>query len=157
MVDFEDQEIKDFVSEEFWSILANLKVENPPEFKANLVKIDGKKAKIEDGEKAKIIVDELNSLPYILDDVQIKAKKRNPPPPYITSTLQQDCFRQLRYPVKKTMIVAQKLYEGLEIGDKGLVGLITYMRTDSFRVSDDAVGQVREYRPRVHAAGAVRF
>ncbi len=140
-----EQEIKDFVSEEFWSILANLKVENPPEFKANLVKIDGKKAKVEDGEKAKIIVDELNSLPYILDDVQIKAKKRNPPPPYITSTLQQDCFRQLRYPVKKTMIVAQKLYEGLEIGDKCVVGLITYMRTDSFRVSDDAVGQVREY------------
>ncbi len=140
-----EQEIRDFVAEEYWTILANLKAENPPEFKANLVKIDGKKAKIEDGEKAQSIVTELNSLTYTLDDVQVKDKKRNPSPPYITSTLQQDCFRQLRFPVRKTMSVAQKLYEGLEIGDKGLVGLITYMRTDSFRVSDEAVGSVREY------------
>jgi DNA topoisomerase-1 len=140
-----EQEIKDFVAEEFWTIGANLNAENPPEFKANLVKIDGKKAKVEDGENAESIVDELNTLPFVLDDVQVKDKKRNPSPPYITSTLQQDCFRQLRFPVKKTMSVAQKLYEGLEIGDKGLVGLITYMRTDSFRVSDDAIGQVREY------------
>ena len=140
-----EQEIKDFVAEEFWTIGANLNAKNPPEFKANLVKIDGKKAKVEDGEKAKSIVDELNTLPFRLDDVLVKDKKRNPSPPYITSTLQQDCFRQLRFPVKKTMSVAQKLYEGLEIGDKGLVGLITYMRTDSFRVSHDAIGQVREY------------
>ena len=147
-----EQEIKDFVSEEFWSILANLKAENPPEFKANLVKIGGKKAKIEKGEKSQSIVDELNTLPFKLDDVQIKAKKRSPSPPYITSTLQQDCFRQLRFPVKKTMSVAQKLYEGLEIGDKGLVGLITYMRTDSFRVSDDAIGHVREYISKTYSS-----
>ncbi|MEE8378586.1 MAG: type I DNA topoisomerase [Candidatus Aminicenantaceae bacterium] len=140
-----EQEIRDFVAEEFWTIGANLKVENPPEFKANLVKIDGKKAKIEDEEKAQSIVTDLNALPYRLDDVQVKAKKRNPSPPYITSSLQQDCFRRLRFPVRKTMSVAQKLYEGLEIGDKGLTGLITYMRTDSFRVSDEAVAGVREY------------
>ena len=140
-----EQEIRDFVAEEYWTILANLKAENPPEFKANLVKIDGKKAKIEDGKKAQSIVTDLNLLTYTLDDVQIKDKKRNPSPPYITSTLQQDCFRQLRFPVRKTMSVAQKLYEGLEIGDKGLVGLITYMRTDSFRVSDEAVSGVRKY------------
>ena len=140
-----EQEIRDFLVEEYWTILANLKAENPPEFKANLVKIDGKKAKIEDGEKAQSIVTELKTLPYTLDDVQVKDKKRNPSPPYITSTLQQDCFRQLRFPVRKTMSVAQKLYEGLEIGDKGLVGLITYMRTDSFRVSDEAVAGVRKY------------
>lgn len=140
-----EQEIRDFVAEEFWTIGANLKAENPPEFKANLVKIDGKKAKIEDEEKAQSIVTDLNALPYRLDDVQVKAKKRNPSPPYITSSLQQDCFRRLRFPVRKTMSVAQKLYEGLEIGDKGLTGLITYMRTDSFRVSDEAVAGVREY------------
>ena len=140
-----EQEIRDFVAEEYWTILANLKAENPPEFKANLVKIDGKKAKIEDGKKAQSIVTDLNLLTYTLDDVQIKDKKRNPSPPYITSTLQQDCFRQLRFPVRKTMSVAQKLYEGLEIGDKGLVGLITYMRTDSFRVSDEAMSGVRKY------------
>ncbi len=140
-----EQEIRDFVTEEFWTIGANLKAENPPEFKANLVKIDGKKANIEDEEKAKSIVTDLNTLPYTLDDVQVKAKKRNSPPPYITSSLQQDCFRRLRFPVRKTMSVAQKLYEGLEIGDKGLIGLITYMRTDSFRVSDEAVAGVRKY------------
>lgn len=140
-----EQEIRDFVAEEFWTIGANLKAENPPEFKANLVKIDGKKAKIEDGEKAQSIVTVLNTLPYMLDDVQVKAKKRNPSPPYITSSLQQDCFRRLRFPVRKTMSVAQKLYEGLEIGGKGLTGLITYMRTDSFRVSDEAVDGVRKY------------
>ncbi len=140
-----EQEIRDFVAEEYWTILANLKAENPPEFPANLVKIDGKKAKIEDGQTAQTIVEEMKTLPFRLDDVQVKDKKRNPSPPYITSTLQQDGFRQLRFPVKKTMSVAQKLYEGLEIGDKGLVGLITYMRTDSFRVSDEAVGHVREY------------
>ena len=146
-----EQEIKDFVSEEFWTILANLKAGNPPEFKANLVKIDGKKAKIEDGEQAQSIVRELETLPYLLSDVQVKVKKRNPSPPYITSTLQQDCFRQLRFPVRKTMSVAQKLYEGLEIGEKGLVGLITYMRTDSFRVSADAVSQVRDYIANTHS------
>ena len=102
-----EQEIKDFVAEEFWTIGANLNAKNPPEFKANLVKIDGEKAKVEDGEKAKSIVDELNTLPFRLDDVLVKDKKRNPSPPYITSTLQQDCFRQLRFPVKKTMSVAQ--------------------------------------------------
>ena len=140
-----EQEIRDFVAEEYWTVLANLKAENPPEFQANLVKIDGKKAKIEDGKKAQSIVDELKDLPFNLLDVQIKDKKRNPSPPYITSTLQQDGFRQLRFPVKKTMSVAQKLYEGLEIGDKGLVGLITYMRTDSFRVSDEAISQARDF------------
>lgn len=140
-----EQEIRDFVAEEFWTIGANLKAENPPEFKANLVKIGGKKAKIEDEEKAQSIVTDLNALPYRLDDVEVKAKKRNPSPPYITSSLQQDCFRRLRFPVRKTMSVAQKLYEGLEIGDKGLTGLITYMRTDSFRVADEAVAGVREY------------
>lgn len=140
-----EQEIRDFVTEEFWTIGANLKAENPPEFKANLVKIDGKKAKIENGEKAQSIVTDLNTLTYTLDDVQVKAKKRNPSPPYITSSLQQDCFRRLRFPVRKTMSVAQKLYEGLEIGDKGLTGLITYMRTDSFRVSNEAVAGVRKY------------
>jgi DNA topoisomerase-1 len=140
-----EQEIKDFVAEEYWTISASLLGKNPPQFSANLVKIDGEKAKIENGEKAKAVVDELETLPFVLEDIQVKEKNRNPSPPYITSTLQQDGFRQLRFPVRKTMSVAQKLYEGLEIGDMGLVGLITYMRTDSLRVSSDAQSRAREY------------
>lgn len=140
-----EQQIKEFVSEEYWTVTANLEAKNPPPFSANLVKIDGEKAKIEDGDKAQSIVDELRTVPYKLDAVEIKEKKRNPSPPYITSSLQQDSFKQLRFPVRKTMSVAQKLYEGLEIEGKGLVGLITYMRTDSVRISDEALGRARSY------------
>jgi len=117
----------------------------PPVFKAGLVKIEGKKHKVKTGTEAETIVGELKDLPFILDNVQIKEKKRNPSPPHITSTLQQESYRLNRYPVKKTMSIAQKLYEGMEIGDRGLVGLITYMRTDSLRVSNDALEQSRNF------------
>ncbi len=140
-----EKEIKDFIPEEYWTITAHLQASNPPSFKASLAKIEGKKAKVKDEEEAKEIVSELQKIPFILERIKIKKKKRNPPPPYITSTLQQDGFRYLRFPVKKTMAVAQRLYEGLEIGDKGLVGLITYMRTDSVRVSDEALFKVRNH------------
>jgi DNA topoisomerase-1 len=140
-----EKEIKDFISEEFWIITAQLEGENPPPFQANLVKIENEKVKINDGKGAETIATEIRTLPFILHNVEFREKKKDPPPPYITSTLQQDSFRSLRFPVKKTMSVAQRLYEGLEIGDKGLVGLVTYMRTDSVRVSDDALRQSREY------------
>ena len=140
-----EREIKDFVQEEYWSITAQLKAKNPPPFAANLVKIDGEKAKIGKGEEAEKIVSELKNLPFVLKDVRIKEKKKNPSPPYITSTLQQDSFRLLKFSVKKTMTLAQKLYEGLEIGERGQTGLITYMRTDSFRVSDEALKQSRQF------------
>ena len=124
---------------------------HPPPFKANLVKIEGKKAKVNNEGEAKQIVAALEKAPFILENIQVKDKKKNPSPPFITSTLQQECFRQLRFPVKKTMMVAQRLYEGKEIGGdgsreaKGLVGLITYMRTDSVRVSDAAVQAGRKF------------
>jgi len=137
--------IKDFTPEEYWSITTHLQVENPPSFHASLIKINGEKIKIQNGEEAGKILDELRGLPFILKDVEIKKKKKNPSPPYITSTLQQDGFRILRFPVKKTMYVAQKLYEGLEIGERGLAGLITYMRTDSIRISDGALEESRKY------------
>ncbi len=140
-----EKEIKDFEPQEYWTISAQLEALNPPPFKASLVKIDGKKTKIKDEKKASIIVSELWKLPFILEKIQVKKKKRNPNPPYITSTLQQDGFRLLRFPVKRTMSVAQRLYEGLEIGDQGLVGLITYMRTDSVRVSDEACAMARDF------------
>jgi DNA topoisomerase-1 len=140
-----EKEIKAFVSEEYWNITAHLEAHEPPAFKALLAKIEEEKAKIGDEARATAIVDELRELPFRLQDVQIKEKLRHPGPPYITSTLQQESFRLLRFSVKKTMSVAQRLYEGLEIGERGLVGLITYMRTDSVRISDDALSKSREF------------
>jgi DNA topoisomerase-1 len=140
-----EKEIRNFVSEEYWTISAQLEASTPPSFKVNLVKIDGKKAKVNDGAAAQAVVEELRRTPFVLEDVKIQEKKRQPGPPYITSTLQQDSFRVLGYSVKKTMAVAQKLYEGLPIGDRGLTGLITYMRTDSVRISESALSWAREY------------
>ena len=140
-----EREIKAFVAEEYWNISAQLRASNPPDFKAALVKKEGKKVKIENGDQAAEAVALLKQTPFLLHEIKLKRKKREPPPPYITSTLQQDGFRLLRYPVRKTMSVAQKLYEGMELGERGLVGLITYMRTDSFRVADEAISWVRNY------------
>jgi DNA topoisomerase-1 len=140
-----EKEIRDFKQEEYWSIMAQLRASSPPDFPAALVKISGKKRKIENEAQASDITEDLKKLPFVLGNVDFKKKKKNPSPPYITSTLQQESFRHFRFPVKKTMMVAQKLYEGLEIGDLGLTGLITYMRTDSLRVSDEAVQQARDH------------
>jgi len=140
-----EKEIKDFKPVEYWTVTAQLEATNPPLFKASLIKIDGKKAKVKDEKSASTIVSELWKLAFLLEKIEIKKKRRNPNPPYITSTLQQDGFRVLRFPVKRTMSIAQRLYEGLEIGDQGLVGLITYMRTDSVRISDEAYTMARDF------------
>jgi len=140
-----EKEIKDFIPEEYWTVTAHLQAANPPPFKASLVRIKGKKAKIKTEGEAQQIVASLKQAPFILKKIKLKEKKKSPLPPYITSSLQQDSYRFLRFSVKKTMSIAQRLYEGLEIGDKGLTGLITYMRTDSVRVSNEALGQVRKY------------
>ncbi|HEX2694638.1 MAG TPA: type I DNA topoisomerase, partial [Acidobacteriota bacterium] len=140
-----EKEIKDFVAEEFWNVSARLRAANPPEFKAALAKIDGKKAKVENKEQADAILEACKKASFVLDKIKVEEKRKTPPPPYITSSLQQDAFRLLHYPVKKTMFVAQKLYEGLAIGELGQTGLITYMRTDSFRISDEALGAARSY------------
>jgi DNA topoisomerase-1 len=140
-----EKEIKAFKSEEYWTVAAKLEAANPPAFKAALVKIEGKKAQVHNAEEAKIVREECERTPFVLDKVQVKPKLKHPGPPYITSTLQQDGFRLLRFPVKKTMFVAQKLYEGMPIGELGQTGLITYMRTDSFRVSDAAQAAARAY------------
>ena len=140
-----EKEIRNFAQEEYWSIAALLEASEPPPFKASLVKIDGKKAKIPDSASAETIVAELKQAPFLLEDIKVQEKKRHPGPPYITSTLQQDGFRLLQFPVKKTMAVAQRLYEGLPIGERGLVGLVTYMRTDSVRISEGALAWARNY------------
>lgn len=140
-----EKEIKAFVREEYWLIAAKLEAGTPPSFKAALAKVGGKKAKVRNEDEARIVREECERTPFILDKVQVKPKHKHPGPPYITSTLQQDGFRLLRFPVKKTMFVAQKLYEGMPIGDLGQTGLITYMRTDSFRVSEAAQATARAY------------
>jgi len=140
-----EKEIKDFVPEEYWSITAKLHAVNPPPFSANLIKIDGKKAKITDGKRAKEVVSDIKKLNFVLEGIEVKERRKTPSPPYITSTLQQDCFRLLRFPVKKTMLIAQKLYEGIKIDNRGLIGLITYMRTDSVRISNQALIEARNY------------
>ena len=140
-----EKEIRGFAAEEYWSISAQLEASEPPPFKANLVKIDGKKAKIGNAATAQKISDELKQATFLLEDVRVQEKKRHPGPPYITSTLQQDGYRLLQFPVKKTMSLAQRLYEGLSIGERGPVGLITYMRTDSVRISEGALAWSRKY------------
>jgi len=138
-----EKEIRRFVPEEYWTITALLEAANPPTFRANLEKVDGKKLRLPDGSKAEAVVTELRSSQFVLVDVKVEEKKKTPAPPYTTSTLQQEAFRFLRFPVNKTMAIAQRLYEGLPIGERGPVGLITYMRTDSVRLSPLALSWAR--------------
>jgi DNA topoisomerase-1 len=139
-----EREVRAFVPEEYWTVQARLAAAAPPVFPANLVKKDGQNVEIGSGEQAESIRRELEAATYRVARVQPKERRRNPVPPFITSKLQQEAFKKLRFPVRKTMQVAQRLYEGIELGGEGSVGLITYMRTDSTRVSDEALAAVRE-------------
>jgi DNA topoisomerase-1 len=138
-----EREIKAFVAEEYWTVLAHLSAAQPPVFPANLVKKAGKNLEIGNGDEAGAIRKDLESATFRVQKIQAKERRRNPVPPFITSKLQQEAFKKLRFSVKKTMQVAQRLYEGIELGEDGSVGLITYMRTDSTRISDDALVAVR--------------
>ncbi|MCX7974699.1 MAG: type I DNA topoisomerase [Candidatus Aminicenantes bacterium] len=138
-----EKEIRNFVPEEYWTITALLEASEPPAFKASLEKIDGKKVKLPTKIKADEILAELKNQTFVIKEIKIEEKKKNPPPPYITSTLQQEAFRLLHFPVTKTMAIAQRLYEGLPLGERGPVGLITYMRTDSVRISPVALKWAR--------------
>jgi DNA topoisomerase-1 len=139
-----EREIRAFVAEEYWTVAAHLEAEGPPPFTANLVKKDGKNIEIGNGDEAGAVRTDLEAATFTVAKVQKKERRRHPVPPFITSKLQQEAFKKLRYGVKKTMQVAQRLYEGVELGPDGSVGLITYMRTDSTRISDDALVAVRE-------------
>jgi DNA topoisomerase-1 len=147
-----EKEILAFKPEEYWTIFAHLASGSPPPFRAALAKIDGKKAKIGNQAEADAVLSDLKEASYVLGRIKVREKKRNPSAPFITSTLQQESYQRLRYPVKKTMSVAQKLYEGMAIGDRGPVGLITYMRTDSVRVSPEAVAWARQYIEKTFSA-----
>ena len=140
-----EREIEAFESREYWTLTANLSASQPPPFEARLQKFKRKKIEVSNQEQAQEIVQALDGASFTVETVTNKEKKRNPVPPFITSKLQQEASRKLRFPVKKTMRVAQSLYEGTTLGQEGSIGLITYMRTDSLRVSNDALAEVRTY------------
>lgn len=130
-----------FDPEEYWSITATLEGDNPPPFDAKLTHKEGKKLGIPDGDTAQDIVAALSGHPFVVDQIINKTKRRNPLPPFTTSKLQQEAIHKLRFSAKKTMVVAQQLYEGVELGDGSPTGLITYMRTDSMRIAPEAAHQ----------------
>jgi DNA topoisomerase-1 len=140
-----EREIQAFVPEEYWTLDADLAARVPPEFRAKLVKVDGKKAEVKDGDTARALAAEVEKARFVVSSVEKKERRRNPPPPFTTAKLQQEAANRLGFSPKKTMTLAQKLYEGVELGDEGAVGLITYMRTDSVRLSTEAVDAVRAY------------
>ncbi len=137
-------EIDAFVPEEYWILGADLEGAAPPPFTARLSRIDGKKAEVATGEQAAEIVRGLEAGRFRVAAVEKKRSQQKPGSPFITSRLQQEAARRFGFAVKRTMSLAQGLYEGREIGDRGAVGLITYMRTDSTRVADEAIVAVRE-------------
>jgi DNA topoisomerase-1 len=138
-------EIDAFVSEEYWNLGADLKAALPPQFNARLSRIEGRKAEVHNGEEAGRIVRSLESGRFVVGKVERKESRQRPAPPFITSRLQQEAARRYGFSVKRTMGLAQGLYEGREIGGRGSVGLITYMRTDSTRVAEEALTGGREY------------
>ncbi len=143
-----EREIGAFKPVEYWTIEAIVEGKAPPSFKVKLFKLDGQTAKVKElaaGDEAKAVAAEIRKATLSVEKVERKERKRNPLAPFITSRLQQEAARKLRYTAKKTMTLAQRLYEGLDLGEEGPVGLITYMRTDSTRLSPDAVTEVREY------------
>ncbi len=142
-----EQEIRAFVPVEYWSIHAMLDAGQPPIFEAKLTKYKDEDATISNQEAADKVVAAVSKAKWQVASVAQKEKKRNPPPPFTTSKLQQAAYNRLRYTAKRTMALAQRLYEGVELGSEGSVALITYMRTDSVHVSNDALAQVRELIP----------
>ncbi len=145
-----EQEIRAFEPEEYWSLTALLEGREPPPFETRLFKIDEKKAELKNKEQTDDAVASARDAEFIVRSVEAKEKKKNPIPPFITSKLQQEASRKLNFSVKKTMTLAQRLYEGMDVGDMGTVGLITYMRTDSTRIAPEALQELRDYIVKAH-------
>lgn len=141
-----EKEIANFVPQEYWTITARLREnDKAPIFDADVVKVNGKKLEINNAEEAAKAEAALKEAAYIVEKADKKERKRNPLPPYTTSSLQQDAVKKLNFSTKKTMLLAQQLYEGVNVGKGGAVGLITYMRTDSVRLSDVATAELRSF------------
>ena len=159
MVVEREREIEQFIKTEYWTIAANLAATLPPAFDARLFRVSEQTVKtsgfddevkkteilIGNQQQAEEIATEAREQQFVVSEVTTKERKRNPVPPFITSKLQQEASRKLGFAVKKTMMLAQKLYEGVELGPEGAVGLITYMRTDSTRVSEAALTEARDF------------
>ncbi len=140
-----ESEIAAFVKREYWTLDAELAARKPPLLKAHLVKKDDQTPELTSQESSDQVLAQLEGADYVVKSVSTREKRRNPVAPFITSTLQQESSRKLRFSVKRTMILAQRLYEGIELGKEGAVGLISYMRTDSTRISEDALQEARAY------------
>ncbi|HXV50212.1 MAG TPA: type I DNA topoisomerase, partial [Candidatus Binatia bacterium] len=145
-----EKDVRAFEPVEYWSLTAALEGSLPPAFKAKLVqwkgqKVDNKKFRLENEPSVREIVQSLDGAPWVIGAVEKKERRRYPTPPFVTSKLQQEAARKLGFQPKRTMQLAQHLYEGVELGSEGSVGLITYMRTDSTRISADALNAVREH------------
>ncbi|HUT98811.1 MAG TPA: type I DNA topoisomerase [bacterium] len=159
-----EEEREAFVPEECWPVVAGLSTASGEPLEAELMKLDGKKAALGDWPTVRELLYEIQEGPWTVRAFEKRKHQRQPQPPYITSTLQQDASTRLGFDPKRTMRVAQQLYEGVELGELGQVGLITYMRTDSVRVSDEGLGLARNWigknhpqwlpdAPRVHTSG----
>jgi DNA topoisomerase I len=150
MVVEREREIQAFKPEEYWTLGAFLEGSEPPPFEARLLKVDDRKADLKNQEETEAIVRRLKGASFVVRSVESKEKKKNPVPPFITSKLQQDASRKLGFTVRKTMTLAQRLYEGMDLGEMGTVGLITYMRTDSTRIAPEALQEVRDHIVKAH-------
>ena len=140
-----EEEINKFKPEEYWNIYANLKhTKTKKDFEAKFIGKNNKKLEIHSQKEVDEILKDIEKAKYIVDEVKKGEKKRNPAPPFTTSTMQQEASRKINFTLRKTMSVAQNLYEGIKIPEKGTVGLITYMRTDSTRISEEARAAVKE-------------
>jgi DNA topoisomerase-1 len=140
-----EREIAAFRSEEYWSIVALLEADQPPAFEAKLIKWRGEEVALSNGDAASAVKNALLGVPFLVAQIEKKERRKNPPAPFTTSKLQQEASRKLRFSPKRTMALAQRLYEGVELGDEGPVGLITYMRTDSTRISSEAQAEAAEF------------
>ena len=140
-----EREVRAFQKHEYWTIDVDLEATVQPPLKARFIKRSDEAIEIADEVAAQALIGQLAGRPYRVKSVVTREKKRNPVPSFITSTLQQEAARKLRFSVKRTMGLAQRLYEGVEVGKEGPTGLITYMRTDSTRVSDEALAEARTF------------
>ena len=144
LVDDREEQIRAFVSEEYWSLTADLQFTGG-KFHAKLLKKSGQKVAIVSRAEMEVVLDDLSGKDFQVSDVRTKEKKRLPAPPFITSSLQQEAHRKLGFSPKRTMMLAQQLYEGLDLGKEGTVGLITYMRTDSVKIAETAQVEAKEW------------
>ncbi len=140
-----EREIQAFSPKEYWSLTAHLSSENPPPFEAGLFTVNSKKIDLNTKQDVDEIISLVKHKDFKVKEISSKERRRNPLPPFTTSLLQQDAFKKLGFTAKKTMWLAQNLYEGIELGEKGQTGLITYMRTDSFRIAKEAIAEVRGF------------